>query len=97
MNALVVITVACLAAVLSVSAETNTEQLAGLDVDALSSVGACLVDDSACSENTSKLKGLLSPLIVQTNLYFAVCFSSNMFLYFYQLIFADLSNRSFIQ
>ncbi|PNF25548.1 hypothetical protein B7P43_G05194 [Cryptotermes secundus] len=64
MNCLVVASVACLVAVLSVCAVTDTEQLGSMDVEALASFGACLVDDASCSEKTSKLKGFLLHALV---------------------------------
>jgi hypothetical protein len=64
MNALLVVSVACLLAVSAVKAETYPAKYDNLDVeellnkeDKVVAFGKCLLDDTVCSENALKLKG----------------------------------------
>jgi hypothetical protein len=64
MNALLVVSLACLLAVSAVQAETYPAEYDKLDVEELLNneekviiFGRCLLDDAICSENSLKLKG----------------------------------------
>ena len=64
MNALLVVSFACLLAVSAVGAETYPAEYDHLDVDALLSdedkvnmFAGCLLDDAICTEKALKLKG----------------------------------------
>ena len=64
MNALLVVSVACLFAVSAVNAETYPAKYDNLDVEELLNkeekviiFGRCLLEDTVCSENALKLKG----------------------------------------
>jgi hypothetical protein len=64
MNALLLVSVACLLAVSAVTAETYPAEYDNLDVDTLLNdedkvkmFAGCLLDDAVCTEKALKLKG----------------------------------------